>query len=318
MSDGRAKKKRRHAISARTRGTIFDSESLTSVDRLTTRTSRQEECDRIDHERQEMVIRRAGELRQQLEDASLEAGVYSRTEEEVAADDIWAPLQESEQPDSADADDSDWEDERVEMVVICGDTRRRRRRATLDKEERARRCQEAWQADMIHLTHAYLQYKHTLVPDDDNSIPGVAWSITTLGVRELDWARPFVQREGQSANTVLLHHGLLGASPVSPSIAFTTELLELYHQLRRHQPSFSIQAMVKTLCSIHNLSYRHTYRQQFSDCFDAYLAILRAVQLQTDAALGRGFDWLVKSQCAAIVGEIAALRGTLSMSADVD
>jgi hypothetical protein len=61
------------------------------------------------------------------------------------------------------------------------------------------------------------------------------------------------QRRDELANVALARHGLLGASPVQPLITFEFKCLELYHQLRRRTPSFSIQAMVKVLCCLHNV-----------------------------------------------------------------
>ncbi|KAL1740505.1 hypothetical protein HDZ31DRAFT_47379, partial [Schizophyllum fasciatum] len=181
----------------------------------------------------------------------------------------------------------------------------RHRYTTLDKEERARRSQEAWKTDLAELVQAFLQQKHAMPPAETVDMSRFQWTVIALGLRELDWERTILQRQGENANSALLRVGLLGASPVSPTIAFTIELLELYHQLRRHQPSFSIQAMVKTMCTLHNLTYRHTYRQQFSDAFDAYLAILQGVQRRSDSALGRDAQWAVKNQCAACVYKIS-------------
>lgn len=59
----------------------------------------------------------------------------------------------------------------------------------------------------------------------------------------------------EEANVALIQHGLLGASPTQPTVAFTLESLEFYHQLRRCQGSLSIQAFIKVLCAIHNVCY---------------------------------------------------------------
>jgi hypothetical protein len=48
--------------------------------------------------------------------------------------------------------------------------------------------------------------------------------------------------------------GALGCSPVQPTVAVRLQCLELYHQLRRRQSSFSIQAFTKVLCALHNVS----------------------------------------------------------------
>ncbi|KAL1738626.1 hypothetical protein HDZ31DRAFT_50701 [Schizophyllum fasciatum] len=281
----------------------FDIDNLVLTTQRTTRKRQQEVYDEIAREQEELQRKRTSEIRQRLVEAHQEAGLTTLpNDDDMLAEDIW-----TEALSQGDVDDSDWEDERIEMVVLCGDTRRRRRhhQYALDREERARRARQAWDTDMKDLIHAYLQYKHGLVPDmHDGTTSSVLWTITAVGIRELEWERRIVQYQGESANAALLRSGLLGASPVSPTIAFTIELLELYHQLRRHQSSLSIQAMVKTVCAIHNLTYHHTYRQQFSDAFDAYLAILRGVKVKVDGALGRLATWDVKNRCAACSNHI--------------
>ncbi|KAG1788608.1 hypothetical protein EV424DRAFT_1356046, partial [Suillus variegatus] len=62
----------------------------------------------------------------------------------------------------------------------------------------------------------------------------------------------FQQHMDEPANSSLLRIGLLGCSPLQPTIAIRLECLELYHQIRRYQSSFSIQAFTKVLCTLHN------------------------------------------------------------------
>jgi CxC1 like cysteine cluster associated with KDZ transposases len=70
---------------------------------------------------------------------------------------------------------------------------------------------------------------------------------------EYDCQIQIAQNKNEEANVALIHHGYLGASPSQPTIAFTLEALEFYHQLRRRQANFSVQAFVKVLCVIHNV-----------------------------------------------------------------
>lgn len=62
------------------------------------------------------------------------------------------------------------------------------------------------------------------------------------------------QEPNELANVSLIRHGLLGTAPETPSMAISLDTLELYHRLRRQQGQLSIQAMVKTLCDLHNVS----------------------------------------------------------------
>ena len=52
-------------------------------------------------------------------------------------------------------------------------------------------------------------------------------------------------------NETLLQHGFLGATPEKPTLAFSLDLLEIYRQLRRVCPRFSLDALAKALCHLH-------------------------------------------------------------------
>lgn len=62
------------------------------------------------------------------------------------------------------------------------------------------------------------------------------------------------QAPDELANVSLLKSGYLGCSPLQPTLAISLSCLELYHQIRRRKPSFSVQGMVKVLCALHNVS----------------------------------------------------------------
>ena len=70
---------------------------------------------------------------------------------------------------------------------------------------------------------------------------------------ECVFRKPIDQNVDEEANVALIHHGLLGSSPTQPTVAFTIEALEFYHQLRRCQGNISIQTIIKVMCAIHNV-----------------------------------------------------------------
>jgi hypothetical protein len=76
----------------------------------------------------------------------------------------------------------------------------------------------------------------------------------SLKMPEFQPAYQVRQHKEQLANAALITSGSLGCSPQEPAVAYTLEVLEIYHQLRRHQPSFSIQAMTKVLCALNGVS----------------------------------------------------------------
>ncbi|KAG1791119.1 uncharacterized protein HD556DRAFT_1445641 [Suillus plorans] len=104
------------------------------------------------------------------------------------------------------------------------------------------------------------------------------------------------QAAEEPANVSLINVGLIGCSPIQPTIAISLKCLELYHQIRRWKPSFSVQAMVKVLCALHNAPLR----DQFAIAFDVYLDILRHVQERVNIALKRDSpDWCMLHTCPA-------------------
>ncbi|KAF8836269.1 hypothetical protein BDN67DRAFT_984053 [Paxillus ammoniavirescens] len=84
---------------------------------------------------------------------------------------------------------------------------------------------------------------------------------------------PIAQRLDEPANSALIQAGLLSSTPLQPMVTVKLECLELYHQLCRCQLSLSIQAIMKTLCILQNISYTQHLRVQFAAAFDAYLDI---------------------------------------------
>lgn len=73
---------------------------------------------------------------------------------------------------------------------------------------------------------------------------------------ELDRVRRLsvYQRHNEPANASLIRVGMLGCSPVNPSVAISLETLELYHRLRRRHGQLSVQAMARVLCDLHDVS----------------------------------------------------------------
>jgi hypothetical protein len=81
----------------------------------------------------------------------------------------------------------------------------------------------------------------------------VGWEGLTI----LDYIPSFMvpQRQNEYANVALARAGLLGSSPTQPTRALRFEALEVFHQIRRRQSSFSVQAMAKVFCTLHNVSF---------------------------------------------------------------
>ncbi|KAG2086942.1 hypothetical protein BD769DRAFT_1715016 [Suillus cothurnatus] len=159
-------------------------------------------------------------------------------------------------------------------VIACIRGSRRRRRAPRSRLLRNRQMHAAWHSQMSYLVDTYLKWKHGYKHD-----------------------KPVIQAHEELANVSLLKLGFLGCSPLQPTVAVSLHCLELYHQIRRRKPSFSIQAMVKVLCALHN-TYFQSLRDQFAIAFDVYLGILRSVKSLVDEALQRNsVNWRMLHAC---------------------
>ncbi|KAG1880023.1 hypothetical protein F4604DRAFT_1679156 [Suillus subluteus] len=140
----------------------------------------------------------------------------------------------------------------------------------------------------------YLHWKHR----DATPTPNVQAGTFVFHVSTVDIL--VQQAADELANVSLINIGLLGCSPIQPTIAVSLQCLELYHQIRRCKPSFSVQAMVKVLCALHNRSYFQALRDQFAIAFDVYLDILRRVQELANTALKRDTPhWRMLHSCPA-------------------
>ncbi|HEV7737663.1 MAG TPA: hypothetical protein VGO47_09880, partial [Chlamydiales bacterium] len=83
-----------------------------------------------------------------------------------------------------------------------------------------------------------------------------------------------LQKKDEYPNVALLRHGLLGCTPTDPSITVTIECLELYHQIHQRQSSFSVQAICKVLCALHNVCWLYL---DVGDLLTLCHALLRTV-----------------------------------------
>ncbi|KAI6015494.1 hypothetical protein BKA83DRAFT_4498752 [Pisolithus microcarpus] len=176
-----------------------------------------------------------------------------------------------------------------------------RRHDTRPRAQRNRHAHQAWQAQLPTLVHRYLAWKH----NGPKELAGDhIFHVDVIGVFQYERHVNVIQKADESANAALLRVGLLGCSPSQPRIAIRLECLELYHQIRRRQSSFSLQAMMKVLCALQNITYTQHLRSQLSAAFDIYLNIHRSVHMSLKQALGRdGPAWKLRGACPACAFE---------------
>ncbi|KAJ7291871.1 hypothetical protein C8J57DRAFT_1492338 [Mycena rebaudengoi] len=131
---------------------------------------------------------------------------------------------------------------------------------------------DKWKLQLPRLIDAYLRFKARGPIEIDASC---SWGLAVLSFSE-HGSRMFSHPVGATrSNESLLLHGYLGSSPESPALAFPIQFFEILRQLRHVCPRFSLDAMANALSHIHHIP-RNTYlKEQLSDGYDAYLAILR-------------------------------------------
>ncbi|KAI6022985.1 hypothetical protein BKA83DRAFT_4627227 [Pisolithus microcarpus] len=179
--------------------------------------------------------------------------------------------------------------------------RSHRRHDTCPCAQRNRQAHQAWQVQMPILMDRYLAWKHN---GPEEMAGDHAFHVDVIGVFQYELHVSVIQKADESVNAALLRVGLLGCSPSQPRTVITLQCLELYHQIRRRQSSFSLQAMMKVLCALQNITYTQHLRSQLSAAFDIYLDILRSVHTSLKQALGRdGPAWKLRGACPACAFE---------------
>ena len=130
-------------------------------------------------------------------------------------------------------------------------------------------------------------------------------------------------RQGdQGVVASLVSQGLIPCAPYTPSVAITTRTLDLYKNTHLRCPHLAVQPFVKALCDLHGVSraflppnlvvnrhiqfaFRPYLSQQFSICYDLYLAIQSTVRARVHKALGRdSAHWRIKNTCPACTYKI--------------
>ncbi|KAI6094445.1 hypothetical protein EDD16DRAFT_1721723 [Pisolithus croceorrhizus] len=161
--------------------------------------------------------------------------------------------------------------------------RSHRRHDTRPRAQRNRHAHQAWQAQLPTLVDRYLAWKHN---GPEELAGDHVFHVDVIGVFQYERHVNVIQKADESANAALLRVGLLGCSPSQPRIAI------------------SLQAMMKVLCALQNITYSHHLRAQLSAAFDVYLNILRSVHTLLKQALGRdGPAWKLRGACPACAFE---------------
>ncbi|KAJ7936673.1 hypothetical protein B0H13DRAFT_1589410 [Mycena leptocephala] len=99
------------------------------------------------------------------------------------------------------------------------------------------------------------------------------------------------------SNQTLMRQGYIGGSPQKPAIAFAIRTLEIYRQIHRVCPRYTIDSLAKTLSHLHKVPRKVYLAEQLTTAYDAYLAIQREVEVRVQRTLGRDEAWDWKHVC---------------------
>ncbi|KAG0703735.1 hypothetical protein DFH29DRAFT_1040613 [Suillus ampliporus] len=186
-------------------------------------------------------------------------------------------------------------------VIACIQGKRHHQRAPRTRLHRNHQMYAAWHSQMPSLIDAYLRWKHddpNEVGADQPQVSALTFHVSTIDITFHTNVKVVSQGHEELANVSFLKLGLLGCSPLQPTITVSLHCLKLYHQIRRRKPLFSIQAMVKVLCALHNQTYFQSFRDQFAIAFDVYLCILHGIKAFVDEALQRDVaNWHMLHAC---------------------
>ncbi|KIY53198.1 hypothetical protein FISHEDRAFT_33674 [Fistulina hepatica ATCC 64428] len=156
-----------------------------------------------------------------------------------------------------------------------------------DPRTRQNRVQErvnSWRKQLSRLKRAYLHWKAHGPPE---AAEEGGWAMTVCSLRGIRDELFQHTTDSQSLNEALAYHGVIGATPDDPRIAFTFHCLETYRQLHRACPRLSIEAFCRATQNLHRRPPKYYLSRQFSWAYDVYLDILRAIDTDVDAALNR-------------------------------
>ncbi|KAL7284497.1 hypothetical protein ACG7TL_001788 [Trametes sanguinea] len=198
---------------------------------------------------------------------------------------------------------------------LLGDQRKRYDHRTRRDRTQSRNSQ--WAPQIPSLTDAYLAWRRNRGETNSSTLPASSepseecpdedrsFSVTVIEFFGT-CVRPFARLSpSEQATVALARHGVLGVSPLQPSIAIAFDVLEAFRQLHGFCPRLSIQAFCQALCGIHHLLYRRHHAEQFSNAYDVYLDILHKVDAHVNVALGRDTaNWRMLNACAPCLNRI--------------
>ena len=101
---------------------------------------------------------------------------------------------------------------------------------------------------MPRIMEAYLHWKYGATPLDAPSSPGYDFDLDRIDYFSDETSLHVPRTSEQGPAEALVRYGYLSPTPDQPTIAVSLETLELFHNIRRFKPSFSVEAFTKMVC----------------------------------------------------------------------
>ncbi|KAJ7861557.1 hypothetical protein B0H14DRAFT_2575920 [Mycena olivaceomarginata] len=160
---------------------------------------------------------------------------------------------------------------------------------------------DAWKGQINCLVDAYLDLqKDGPIVSDETTPPGMSHHFALTHVYGAEYGPRYFTHatDAKRTNETLLRHGYIGSIPEKVTLTFPLQLFEVYRQIHRVCPRFSMGALSTSLTNLHHHPRRSSLAEQLMMAYDAYLEIMRQVEARAHLALGRDAAWYIQNVCA--------------------
>ncbi|KAG1720454.1 uncharacterized protein EDB91DRAFT_1240413 [Suillus paluster] len=164
------------------------------------------------------------------------------------------------------------------------------------RRDRTQWCTEAFDKQMPALMCAYLDWHLANETSSGFRMPEDV-NVGSIYTKELPLT---ILSTDSFIASALVRQGVVPCSPISPSTGVIMQALNFYRIAQQHNPHFSIQAYMKTLCDLQGVQFYPYLSRQFSIALDVFLQILAKVDMLMHEAIGRSDpNWWLMHVCLA-------------------
>ncbi|KAL0572264.1 hypothetical protein V5O48_009690 [Marasmius crinis-equi] len=170
-----------------------------------------------------------------------------------------------------------------ELFTNILNTGKSKRYDNRDRNDRVQKQIDGWRRQRDDMTTEYIRFKAGRKRSDEE-FEQREWEIRVMDFNVHETRTLRHTNPSKTINISLMAYGLIGGSAEVPQIGFSLSLFEVYRQIHRVCPYFSIDSLSRCLQHIHSLPRDVQLEDQLRTAYDAYLAIMRTVQDRINAA----------------------------------